>query len=284
MLRSATGARQVQGSGRLPNCSAAAILTVVMLWAAPAGAQDVDDLADIQVLGWSLSNLRVGLRVAPDYIGSNDYRLYPSGSINISRRGTQPSFGAPDDGVSYGFLGGQGWSAGVVGRWRSERDNDHDLRGFEKVDWAVEGGAFVNYWPNDGLRLRGEVRHGFGGHHSWMADLGADAVWRRAPLVASIGPRFSWGDDDFTRTYFGVDPMEAARSPFDIASYAPDGAALTAGLVASAEYRLNRHWSLAAVGSYRRLLGDAADSPIVADLGSADQFSATLGIRYTLAK
>ncbi|KQY95850.1 hypothetical protein ASD21_04900 [Caulobacter sp. Root1455] len=283
MLRSTAGARQVSRNSGFARSSAAAIAAAFALSAAPADAQ-VSDVADATVLGWSLSNLRIGLRFAPDYMGSDDYRLRPSGSINISRRGRQPTFGAPDDGVSLGLFGGQDWSAGLSGRWRSGRDDDGDLKGFAKIDGTVEAGAFVNYWPKDWLRLRGEARHGFGGHGAWVTDLGADFIWREAPLVVSVGPRLSWGEDKFIRTYFSVDPADAARSPFGITPYAPDGAAWTAGLVVSAERRVSRHWSVAAVGQYRRLLGDAADSPIVADLGSPDQFSATLGVRYTLGR
>jgi outer membrane protein len=247
-------------------------------------AQAGSDLADITIFGWSLHNVRFGARVAPSYMGSNDYRLFPSGSINYARRGTQPGFGAPDDGAGLGLVGGSQWSAGLVGRLRGPRESDHDLRGLETVDWAAEGGVFATYWPQDWLRLRGELRRGVGGHRSWIADLGSDVVWREGPLVASLGPRVSWADDDFARTYFGVDPAEADRSPFDIAPYAPNGPALAAGLTASAEYSVNRRWNLVAAARYRRALGDIADSPVVADLGSPDQFSVSLSVRYRVGR
>jgi outer membrane protein len=117
-----------------------------------------------------------------------------------------------------------------------------------------------------------------------VANLGADAIWREEGLVLSVGPRLSWGEAKFTRTYFSVDPEEAARSPFGISPYRPTGAALAAGLVANVEYRVSGNWGVTAAASYKRVLGDAADSPIVADLGSPDQFSATLGVRYILGK
>ena len=231
-------------------------------------------------MGWSLNNIRVGLRVAPDYIGSDDYRLQPSGSLTLYRRGTEPAYGAPDDGLSLGLAGGRRVSFGVSSRWRPGRDNDHDLRGFDKVDWAVEAGGFVNLWPTDWIRIRGEVRRGFNGHNGWVADLGADVIGRKGSWVFSAGPRLTWVDDKFTRTYFSVSPDEAARSPFGITPYAPRNGSTAAGVVASAEYRVNRRWSVTGFANYRRLMGDGADSPIVVDLGSRDQFSATLGVRY----
>ena len=275
MPRPAVGAHRV-----LRGVGAAAALGGVLACATPSGAQELGDLADLTILGWSLTNVRAGARLAPDYIGSDDYRLLPSGSISLSRRGAEPSLGPPDDGVSVGLIGGSGWTAGLSARWRSARDNEYDLEGFEEVDWAVEAGGYVNLWPVDWLRVRAELRHGLGGHHAWVADLAADAVLRRSKWVVSAGPRLSWGDDGFTRTYFSVDPIEAASSPFGIAPYAPDGPALAAGVQASAERRLSRHWSVTAVANYRRLLGDAADSPVVVDLGSRDQFSTTLSVRY----
>lgn len=263
---------------------AAAAWAAAAMSTLPGEVQARADLTDITIFGWSLHNVRFGARLAPDYMGSNDYRLFPSGSINFARRGTPPGFGAPDDGASLGLIGGPQWSAGLVGRLRGPRENDNDLRGFDKVDWAAEGGVFATYWPRDWLRVRGELRRGVGGHTSWIADAGADLVWRKGGLVASLGPRLTWADDDFARTYFAVDPAEAARSPFDIAPYAPDGPALAAGVTASAEFPLNRRWNLVAAARYRRGLGDIADSPIVADLGSPDQFSASLSVRYTLGQ
>ena len=256
---------------------AVAVMGLLSL-AAPARAQE--SIEDMTFFGWALSNVRLGVRVAPDYMGSDDYRLLPSGSLNLYRRGTDPGFGAPDDGVSIGLVGDRTLSAGFSGRWRSGRDNDHDLRGFDKVDGTVEAGAFVASWPADWLRLRAEVRHGFGGHDSWVADFKADAVALRGPWSVSIGPRLSWADDDFTRTYFSVGPAEAARSPYGVMAYAPDGAAVSAGALASAEYRFARRWSVTGSIDYRRILGDAADSPIVVDLGSRDQFNTSVSVRY----
>jgi outer membrane protein len=232
------------------------------------------------LFGWSLSNVRVGAHVEPDYLGSDDYRVTPNLAVTLSRVGSQPTFSAPDDGVSIVLVGNRRLGAGLAGRGRPARNDHHDLRGFETVDWTLEAGGFVNWWPVEWLRLRGEVRHGFFGHDSWIADVGADAVYVNEAWIVSLGPRLRWADDDFTRTYFEVTPLDAARSPLDIQPYRPDNAFSSAGVLASAERRVGRHWSIAADAGYRRLFGDAADSPIVEDFGSRNQFSGTLGVRY----
>ena len=266
----------------------ASALSLAFLLAQPAMAQsDPSGPAEHHgpsLFGWSISNAGLGVRVEPTYLGSDEYRLAPSGRLVLTRKGKEPPFATPDDGVSLVLVGDRTLSAGLTGRGRASRDNDHDLRGFKTIDWAGEAGGFVSWWPTDWLRLRGEVRHGFGGHHSWIADLDVDAVYRDATWLVSVGPRLHWADHSFTRTYFQVTPRDAAQSPLGVAPYAPSDAFFAPGLLANVEYRLSRHWSIAADADYRRLMGDAADSPIVAQLGSRNQFSTTLGVRYFLGR
>lgn len=250
-----------------------------------ASAAAAQEIPAPTLFGWTLDSVRAGARYAPDYLGSDDYRAWFSGAVVVSRRDAEPApFGAPDDGISLGLVGKGPLTAGLAGRWRSSRGDDDDLRGFEKIDGAVEAGVFVNWWPADWLRLRAEARHGFGGHDSWVGDFGADAIVHTDRWALTAGPRLGWGDESFTRKYFAVTPLEASRSPLGIQPFSPSGASWSPGVILSAEYRLNPRWSLEAVGSYRRVTGEAADSPIVAGLGSPDYFSTSLSARYTLGR
>jgi outer membrane protein len=262
--------------------STGAFAAAALLATSAARAEDASGLGAFTVFGWYLNRAHVGLGVEPDYLGSKDYRFAPSGSISFARKGDKPGpWGAPDDGFSVGLLGGDTLSAGLVGRWRSGRDVTHALQGFDKVDGTFEGGVFADWWPAGWLRVRGEARYGVIGHGYWSADLGADAVGRTGPWTLSLGPRLSWADDKFSALYFGVTPAEAARSPFGIQPFAASGSYWSPGVLASAEYRVNRAWSVTAYGGYRRLTGDAASSPVVAGLGSKDQFNAGVGVTYS---
>jgi outer membrane protein len=260
---------------------AGALAATALLADGAASAEEVSPPGGITVFGWYLSSARVGAGVEPDYLGSKDYRFAPSGAISFARKGSVSTWGAPDDGYSIGLVGNGVLSAGVVTRWVSGRGDDHELRGLDKIDGTVEAGGFVDLWPTEWLRVRGEVRHGIGGHDSWTGDLGADAVARMGSWVLSAGPRLSWADDRFTRTYFEVTPLEASRSPFGIQPFAAGGTFWSPGVLASAEYRLNRVWKVGVFGEYHRLTGDAADSPLVSNLGSKDQFGATISLRYS---
>jgi outer membrane protein len=261
----------------------AASLGLLVQSPATAQTQDGETSQGPTIFGRALS-VSLQARVAPSYMGSDRYEIGPTGRFSLAPLGEDAVFGAPDDGASLALVGGETWSAGLSGRFRSKRDNDRELQGFDKVDWAVEAGAFASLWPTDWLRLRADVQRGFGGHKGWVAQAGADAVYHDDSWVLSLGPRARWGDTKFTRTYFGVTAAEAARSPFALQAYAPQDSVASAGVLASAEYRWSRRWSIVADAEYNRLLGDPADSPIVRKLGSADQFSAALGLRYAFGR
>jgi outer membrane protein len=222
----------------------------------------------------------VRAQVQPTYDGSNDFEVGPTGSISFYKHGGQHGFGAPDDGATLSLFGDERFAVGVVGKLRSGRDSKDDLRGMDKIDWAGEAGVFANLWVADWLRTRIEVRKGFGGHDGVLVDIGADAVARDGRWTGSVGPRFSWADDEFTQTYFGVTPAEAVRSPLIAAAYDAKGGPRSVGVQAGANYQWTPHWGLTFDASYRRLLGDAADSPLVRQLGSEDQFRASAGVSY----
>lgn len=259
-----------------------AAVAVIVAIAAPsaAAAQELPSF-----LGWTLGSVRAGARLAPDYMGSDDYNAYFTGAVVLTRKDAYKTpFGAPDDGVSLGLLGKGPLTAGLAGRWRSARDADGDLQGFEEIDGTVEAGVYAEWWPSDWLRVRAEARRGFGGHEDWVGDLSADAIARSKRWVLTAGPRLSWGDSGFAREYFSVTPTDAARSPRNLAPFSPDDSLWAPGLLASASYRVTPSWSVETIGAYRRLMGDAADSPIVEDLGSPDQFTLSLSLRYTFGQ
>ncbi|MBS0360674.1 MAG: MipA/OmpV family protein [Proteobacteria bacterium] len=222
----------------------------------------------------------LSVQVSPDYLGAKTYSLGPSGGLELYKPGEQRTFSPPDDSPGLQVLGDRTLSAGVVARLRSGRDDSDGLRGVHKVDFAIEPGLYAEWWPAHALRLRGEVRHGAMGNSAWTGDLSLDAVYDKDRWLLSVGPRLHLGDGRFTRTYFDITPTDAARSPFNIAAYGANGGFVSPGALASAEYRWTPRWSVIAHVDYQRLTGDAADSPIVARLGSKDQVTGSLGLRY----
>ena len=80
------------------------------------------------------------------------------------------------------------------------------------------------------------------------------------------------------QSYFGVSGAQAARSR-NRAFQAESGFA-DVGLEANLNYAITEHWMMFGTLGYSRLLGDAADSPLVDGEGSANQFRAFTGVAY----
>ena len=95
--------------------------------------------------------------------------------------------------------------------------------------------------------------------------------------IFSIGPRARWGDNDFHDAYFGV-PVAIPAS--GLAAYDPHSGFYAIGAMAGLTYKLGRNWGLRGYAGYDRLIGDAADSPIVRAFGSRDQFSGGAGLFF----
>lgn len=212
-----------------------------------------------------------GGKLRPAYEGADDYTVqpWPVVELHFIR-------------LPFGTFGGEpesGFSFAPSFRFVPDRDDaDHsELSGMDDIDFAVEVGGTVSY--RTGM-LRGLVtaRHGLGGHHGIVGEVGLDLVTEPMPaLSVSLGPRLHFADSDYLETYLGVTPAESVTSGFP--AYDLDAGLKGVGVEAEAKYALTRHWSVVGEASYERLVGDAADSPIT-EAGSANQFTAALGLTY----
>lgn len=222
------------------------------------------------------------VQAGPRYPGSDEITLFGYPSLSFRRIGEPKRFGTPDDGVSIALYDTMQFRAGLAGRFRGGRylEDDRRLLGLDDVRWAVEPGVFVEFWPVDFLRARAELRHGVNGHHGFVADLGLDLVQRFGPATASIGPRLALGDSDFARAYFGVSTPESALNGI-VEPYSPSGGVTSVGVTAALSYDWSDRWSTTVSASYNRLVGDAADSPIVKRFGSENQLSVGASLSYS---
>ena len=263
--------------------SSLAVLTALVAGSTMAQAADLlfapEPIQDSS--GWIVT-VKGNLRVGPSYPGSDEFSFIGYPSLSFRRAGTVERFSAPDDGLSFSFLEDSAVRFGVVGRFVGGRylQDNRELFGLEKIDWAVEPGVFVEYWPLDFLRARAEIRRGFNGHEGFVADFGLDAVQRFGAFTVSIGPRLALGDNEFTRTYFGVTPAEAALNG-QVTPYRPSGGITSVGATGAISYDWSQQWSTTAFITYKRLVGDAADSPIVERFGSENQIGAGLTVSYS---
>jgi outer membrane protein len=97
--------------------------------------------------------------------------------------------------------------------------------------------------------------------------------------VLSIGPRVLASDGRFQRAYFGVD--NAAALATGLPAYRPDGGVYAVAATSGLSYQFDSRFGLFGYARYERLVGDAADSPIIREYGSRNQLAGGLGLNYT---
>jgi outer membrane protein len=222
--------------------------------------------------------LGLGAQVAPKYPGGDNYGVGPFPIFDIRRPGQPITFESADDGAGFGILGRDSVvNFGPALRFQSKRDEDDVGAPVGNVGFTVEVGGFVEVLPSRNFRIRAELRKGLGGHRALVGSLGADLIFRDDQnYIFTIGPRVRWADNKYHDRYFGVTPAVAGAT--GLAALDPDGGIYAVGGIANFTHRLGRNWGVQAYAGYDRLIGDAADSPIVRGLGSRDQFSGGAGL------
>lgn len=251
-----------------------------LAFAAPARAQEQ---GWDQGQGWILT-LKGNAVLGPRWAGSSDLSAIGYPSFSIRREGSADRFSAPDDGADWGFID-TGWlRAGLVGRITPGRyysDDRRKLFGLDDVKWGAEAGVFAEFWPvQDRFRARFEVRHGIRGHDGFVAKAGLDYVQKIDALTLAVGPRIHLGDSDYMRANFGVSAAESILNG-QVLPYSPGGGLKSVGVAASANYKWNERLSTGVHATYERLMGPAADSPIVETLGSRNQMTFGLTAAYS---
>jgi outer membrane scaffolding protein for murein synthesis (MipA/OmpV family) len=240
-------------------------VTLVLLAASPAAAQRTVTLG-------------IGAQVVPKYPGADNYGIGPMPIFDLRRPGEPITFESADDGAGFGILGRDSViNVGPAVRFQSKRDEDDVGAPVGDVGFTVEVGGFVSIHPSQNFRIRAELRKGLGGHRALVGSLGADLILRDDQnYIFSIGPRVRWADNRYHDRYFGVTPAVAGAT--GLAALDPNGGIYAIGAIANFTHRLGRNWGVQAYAGYDRLVGDAADSPIVRAFGSRDQFSGGAGL------
>lgn len=242
--------------------------------------------------GWRLG-IGSGARLAPNYVGDDDYRLSALPSIRVEYG--DRFFASIENGIGFNVLNRAGFRAGPISRIRFGRNEDgsqpfavagnrtSDLIGLGDVNTTAELGGFIEY-EIVGFTSDLEVRRGVNGHEGVVIDAsiryGGRSFVLGPPLIFSLGPRVKVVGDNYHAAYFGVNADQALAS--GLPEYSAEGGLSTYGIGAMLILPLTRDGSMSAVlvSGYDRLAGNAADAPLVRQRGSRDQASAGLFFTY----
>lgn len=233
----------------------------------------VDDLDEEELL------IRVGVigGLAAEYRGSDEYELSYAPNIQIVWKDFLFIKGRK---LGVQVFNGEHFYAGVFVRYTGGRsDNNDGLEGLGDISRTFTSGAYLNY-RYEGIRLKTEVRHDFfnEGHGTiLLASLSSRIPWNN-PLFY-VGVETTWASKKHMNTFFGINNFQSLQS--GLSQYGADSGMRDVSLNLSSGYSFDDHWSVSGQVSYRYLLADAADSPIVKDVGSDDNFIVGVGLNYT---
>ena len=248
---------------------------VSALCLSPARADELNFFQQALAQDWIVT-LSADVSGAPAYDGARHWRplLYPG--VAVRRVGAPFEFSTPDDAFGPALFD-NGWlKAGPVLAIKPSRSSagNPELRGLHFLEWTIEGGAFVEYWPSAELRTRVEIARTLFEEGGAIARLSADYVARPGLWTLSAGPRVALADGPYQRAYFSVSPTEAAANG-RVAPYVAKAGLRSVGLLGAASYPLSDAWRGTLYAGLDRLVGPAGASPIPVVLGSRNQV--TLG-------
>lgn len=223
-------------------------------------------------------DLGLGASTGPRYDGSDEYLVQPVPILGFSR------IRLPGLGQFGGASPRRGFFVFPTFDYIGERkaSDDRDLRGTQDIDWALALGLGAGY-RYDWFRAFAQVDYGFNGYSGFRGQIGADVIAEPADRWSmSLGPRVSFAGGDYMDTYFGVSASEAADSDGRLTAFEADGGLRAVGVSGLASYALTDQLFLLMNARYDRLVGDAADSPVVT-VGDEDQYTLGLGLSYRFA-
>ena len=220
----------------------------------------------------------LGAALAPDYPGSDDFRVLPFGAARFEIAGTTVRTEGP--GVAADLIEQGPITAGPYLRYAGGRDDIEDavVARLGDVDPSVIGGGFVRatlaegvLGPFDELSVTGRVGADLAGTFdgaAWSASLDYGAALSREAFLAVSLSLTGFGDD-YAEQLFSIDAAGAVAS--GLPAFDAEGGARDAGLFVILDYGIGNDWSVTGALGYSRLLGDFADSPVTDIRGSADQ-------------
>lgn len=224
--------------------------------------------------------LGAGAFYSPDYTGSDDYRISPVPWASLTYRQGERYIEVSGPSLKANIIGSDAFQFGPtlgyeMGRDRSVRSTAVENLG--KIDSALMAGAFFGTGIDlgGGSSLQFDVDGAFDlGHTNDGARVKVEAGYQRMlgeRWMLSAGVGTQWADENYTQTYYGVSNAGAAAS--GLPAFAAQGGFEYAELSMGAFYRASERLNIMAMAGYQRLLGSAADSPIVRIEGDPNQFS-----------
>ncbi len=182
------------------------------------------------------------------------------------------------------------FGAGVRGQHGRDKKDDSGLTGLGDIKPYATLNLYLSNQPRQ-TNLAYDKRFLFvleresdlSGNHNGVTSrllLAYSYLWPRNQSRSLLGVSTTWADQHYMQRYFGVTAAQASAS--GRSQFAAKDGIRDVALHLKSRCQLSNRWALYETFDYQRLLGDAADSPIVDPAGSPNQFQFSLGLSYQI--
>ncbi len=253
-----------------------------MLSAAIENIQDGFDLLISDDLKLKDLKVRIGAGIGtlPDYVGAKNYRTKVVPLIDI-RYGQR--WRLSNRRLSFNAVLVEGWTIGPFIKQKSGRRETRNpiLEGLDDIDSTFQVGVFTKYKTKKVL-FNAEYRHALGANQgdSIRVTFG-HGIFKSGKFSSAAVASAKWLSSTAMQTNFGVTAIQSANSTAGLQVYTPRSSVSEASVSLYGRYQIDKRTRLVGLASYGRLLGDAIESPLVANgVGSVDQIK--IGIGFTV--
>jgi outer membrane protein len=240
--------------------------------------------------GWKLT-VGAGAIYFPAFAGSKDYQVmaYPDVIVEFK----DLFFASMKDGVGYNIIHAKGWRVGPVVKYKFERKEDGNnpflvagnkstaLTGLGNVDATFECGGFGEY-RYEPFAYKVELRQGIDGHKGMIGEASiyyAGAIERFGPpIIFAFGPHVKFADSKYNNAYFGINQTQSVNSGLN--RYDAGRGLVSYGIGGFMSMPLSEPVSVSLFGGYDRLGNETAESPLITQRGSENQFAIGLNVTY----
>jgi outer membrane protein len=227
----------------------------------------------------------------PDYEGSDDYTGAVGPVLKFKFGGERYIQVLGNKGYLNILSKSKTWEFGPMAVYRGGRDgsdiDDAVVKLMADVDDSVELGAFVSYRKvyNNNMRHRfvgtlGVTQDVSDGHDGMVAAL-SGVYWTPVSKMFDIGIRggIQYASDDYMDSFFSVNAGNVGTS--GLSTFNADAGFKDVSLALMFAAHFNKSWHVGGGLFYKKLLGDASDSPVVDVRGDDSQLIAGLAVMYT---
>lgn len=242
----------------------------------------------------------IGLAVAavPDFYGSDKHKGRAAPLFRYHLYDSQRFVQLLGPELSLNLVDSKVWRAGPLIRARERRDDDVDdaiVKRMRPIATATEVGAFGQYYifldPNNKMhKIQFAVDAVWNTNHVYGGATGNVRVnyyypfptsWVGQQMIGTIGFGMFFASAGFNERYFGVTGSDLPLFPSRAGvPYTPDRGLTSLKIPFTLSARFQHNWLGTIGGRYERLVGDAEDSPVVRQHGSANQWILGAAVSY----